>query len=360
MHSIAAASWHSNTEDAISILQQSVDSGRVRAASLFVQSGNTQISRVFGEATSANASFLLGSISKPIAITALMTLFDQGLFSLDDRVQKYLSEFRGDMREQVTIRHLLTHTAGLPDQLPRNAELRSQHAPLSAFVEDALKVPLYFSPGTQYEYSSMAILLAAEIAQRLSGKDIKQLVQDSVLTPLEMYDSALGIGMLAKEQMMQCQVEFGAVESGAGSADAKHWDWNSPYWRQLGAPWGGQHASAVDVGKFLNEFLHPSGKLFQHSVAEMMIRNHNHSGLETRGLGFDVGMEASCKGCSLQTFGHTGSTGTIAWADPKRDLICVVLTTLPARAELGDQHPRQRAAEAISLVSERRDDVFKR
>jgi len=348
MNSIAAASWRPNTEDAISILQQSVDRGQVLAASLFVQSGSTQTSRVFGKATSLNASFLLGSISKPIAITALMTLFDQGLFALDDRVQEYLPEFCDGMRDRVTIRHLLTHTSGLPDQLPRNAELRAQHAPLSAFVEDALQVPLHFSPGTQYEYSSMAILLAAEIAQRLSGKDIKQLVQDSVLTPLEMRDSALGVGMLAEEQMMPCQVEFGAIESGAGSADAKHWDWNSTYWRQLGAPWGGQHASAVDVGKFLNEFLHPSGKLFQHKVAEMMIQNHNPKDMETRGLGFDVGMESSCKGCSPQTFGHTGSTGTIAWADPQRDLICVVLTSLPARAELGDQHPRQQAAEAIS------------
>jgi CubicO group peptidase (beta-lactamase class C family) len=88
--------------------------------------------------------------------------------------------------------------------------------------------------------------------------------------------------------------------------------------------------------------------LFQHKVAEMMIQNHNPKDMETRGLGFDVGMESSCKGCSPQTFGHTGSTGTIAWADPQRDLICVVLTSLPARAELGDQHPRQQAAEAIS------------
>ncbi len=166
------------------------------------------------------------------------------------------------MQRQVTVKHLLTHTSGLPDQLPQNAELRSKHAGLSEFVSGTLHVPLLFAPGTRYEYSSMAILLAAEMAQRLTGKEIRSLVAETVLEPLEMHDSALGIGRLQPNQMMQCQVEFGAVESGAGSADAKQWDWNSSYWRQLGAPWGGLHGSAEDIGKFLHEFLHPTESSF--------------------------------------------------------------------------------------------------
>jgi CubicO group peptidase (beta-lactamase class C family) len=348
MNPLVAAVRNTGFDEAASILEQSVARGQVRSASLFVQSGSEKWTRSFGDAKTPNASFLLGSISKPIAVAALMTLFDKGMFGLDELAQKYLPEFKGSWRDKVTIRHLLTHTSGLPDQLPQNAELRSKHATLAEFMNAAHQVPLHFEPGTQYEYSSMAILLAAEIAQRLSGMDIKQLVQQSVLDPLGMRDSALGIGTLPPEQRMQCQVEFGAVESGAGSADSKHWDWNSLFWRQLGAPWGGQHASASDVGKFLHEFLHPTGKLFKPEVANQMVRNHNAAGLESRGLGFDVGMESSCSGCSLSTFGHTGSTGTIAWADPERDLICVVLTSLPARGMPEGKHPRQLASNCVS------------
>ena len=65
---------------------------------------------------------------------------------------------------------------------------------------------------------------------------------------------------------------------------------------------------------------------------------------ESRGLGFDVGLESVCAGCGPSTFGHTGSTGTLAWADPSRDLVCVVLTTLPAGALPTVQHPRQLAS----------------
>ena len=332
---------------ATELLQKSVASGQVRAVSLFVQQGTEKFSRAFGDAHDTSASFLLGSISKPIALTALMAQYDKGLFQLEDPVQKHLPEFRGDGREKVTISHLLTHVSGLPDQLANNAALRARHATLTDFVAGAMREPLHFEPGTEYEYSSMGILLAAEIAQRLSGVEIRQLVHDTVLKPLGMTNSALGVGNLKPEQMMQCQTEFGAAESGAGSPDAKNWDWNSSFWRQLGAPWGGAQASAEDVGKFLQEFLHPSGKLFGTDTAKLMIRNHNPKGLESRGLAFDVGMESTCRRCSSQTFGHTGSTGTIAWADPERDLICVVLTTLPARALPAGEHPRQTASDAI-------------
>lgn len=348
MSPVFAAVRDERFDKAVGILGQSVASGQVRAASIYVKSGEMQMSRSFGEATTPAAAFLLGSISKPIAMTALMTLYDKGKFGLDDLARTYIPEFQGEARARVTMRHLLTHTSGLPDQLPQNAELRSKHATLAEFVDGAIRVPLHFEPGTRYEYSSMAILLAAEIAQRLSGVEIKSFVDQSVLQPLGMQHSALGVGQLQPDQMMQCQVEFGAVESGGGSADSKNWDWNSSFWRQLGAPWGGLQASASDVGKFLQEFLHPTGKLFKPEVARLMIRNHNPAGMESRGLGFDVGMESACPGCAISTFGHTGSTGTIAWADPTRDLICVVLTTLPGRALPAEKHPRQLASDCIA------------
>ena len=67
--------------------------------------------RAFGKAASADAMFLLGSISKPICVTALMTLFDRGEFKLDDPLKKFIPQFAGDRRDQVTMQHLLTHVS---------------------------------------------------------------------------------------------------------------------------------------------------------------------------------------------------------------------------------------------------------
>jgi CubicO group peptidase (beta-lactamase class C family) len=82
-----------------------------------------------------------------------------------------------------------------------------------------------------------------------------------------------------------------------------------------------------------------------------MIKNHSSPGLTPRGLGFNVGKESGSPGCSAQTFGHTGSTGTLCWADPESDITCVVLTSLPARAV--HPHPRELAAERVAAGARR-------
>jgi CubicO group peptidase (beta-lactamase class C family) len=161
-----------------------------------------------------------------------------------------------------------------------------------------------------------------------------------------MEHSAQGLGRFKIEDFVSVQTERAAPESGGGDPNAKEWDWNSPYWRKLGAPWGGTHASAADIAKFLGEFLNPKGTCVKATTAKLMITNHNPTGVTPRGLGLDVGLHAGSKGCSEKSFGHTGSTGTIAWADPATDAICVVLTSLPAQAV--QPHPRDLAAAAVA------------
>ena len=82
-----------------------------------------------------------------------------------------------------------------------------------------------------------------------------------------------------------------------------------------------------------------------------MVENHNPEGLTPRGLGFAVGKGAGSVGCSDRTFGHTGSTGTLCWADPASETICVVLTSLPRRAV--QPHPRELAAERVAAAARR-------
>src|SRR5207248_1686764 len=152
----------------------------------------------------------------PINVTAVMTLFDQGKFQLDDRVKKFLPAFTGNGRDEVTIRHLLTHVSGLPDQLATNNELRKRHAPLTDFAEHTLRTRLDFTPGARYQYSSMGILLAARVAELISGSDILTLVERQVFQPLSMKHSAQGLGRFKLEEMVACQMDGAAPESGGG------------------------------------------------------------------------------------------------------------------------------------------------
>jgi CubicO group peptidase (beta-lactamase class C family) len=195
----------------------------------------------------------------------------------------------------------------------------------------------------------MGILLAARIAEEISGTDILTLTDRAVFQPLGMKHSAQGLGRFKLEDMVACQMDGAAPESGAGDPKAKEWDWNSPYWRKLGAPWGGTHASAPDIGTFLDEFLGARGKAVKPETARLMVANQNPKGLTPRGLGLVVGKGAGSAGCSEKTFGHTGSTGTLCWADPATETICVVLTSLPRRG--AERHPRDLAGERVAAAA---------
>src|SRR5438093_4827374 len=151
-----AALRRERLDEAVEALARATREGQVAAAVLHVVQRETSFTRSFGKARSDDAMFLLGSISKPISVTALMTLFDRGEFKLGDPLKKFIPQFAGDRRDQVTMQHLLTHVSGLPDQLAENKELRSKHASLSEFVAHAIPAQLHFVPGSRYQYSSMA------------------------------------------------------------------------------------------------------------------------------------------------------------------------------------------------------------
>jgi CubicO group peptidase (beta-lactamase class C family) len=316
-------------DKAASLIGRAVEGGSVRAATLCVRQGSFTFSRAFGQARTADAIFLIASITKPMTAAGVMILADRGRLSLDDPVHKFIPEFSEGDRKLVTMRHLLTHTSGLPDMLPENVELRQRHAPLQDFVAGAIRTPLLFKPGSQVRYQSMGILLAAEVARRITGEPFPQFLATELFTPLGMSRTALGLGQITLEGTAQCQVESAPALYGGGSVWAKSWDWNSPYWRNLAAPWGGAHSTGPDIARFLQYFLAPDGRVLRKGTAAAMISNQTPGLNEARGIGFVVKAGSFGRACSPRTFGHSGATGTIAWADPATGLICVVLTTLP-------------------------------
>jgi CubicO group peptidase (beta-lactamase class C family) len=304
-------------DKAVAVLQSVTASGELRSASLYVNRRGRITRQGFG--ATPDTVFLLASITKPMTAAAVMKLVDDGAITLQDKVSRHIPEFTGGERDLVTVRHLLTHTSGLPDMLPENEELRKRHAPLKEFVAGTCKTPLLFRPGTQVRYQSMGILLAAEIAERITGKPFREFLRQAVFAPLALKATSLGLGGRRIPDTAQCQV--------TGDLD---WNWNSPYWRDLGAPWGGAHSTAPEVGKFLEYFLDPNDRVLKPATAASMIVNQNQGLQEPRGFGFMVKPGSFGKTCSPLTFGHYGSTGTVAWADPKSETVCVLLTTKPA------------------------------
>jgi CubicO group peptidase (beta-lactamase class C family) len=275
--------------------------------------------------------YILASISKPIAVTGLMLLVERGDVVLSDRVQRYLPEFEGEHKEKARVWHLLSHSSGLPDQLPNNTELRRAHAPLSQFVAGALKTPLLYEPGKGFGYQSMGTLLAGEIVERVTGQRLRNFLRDEIFKPLGMTRTTLGLGELKVEQTA-------IYQTGPETDDLRSWGPNTRYWRDIGHPWGGMHSTAGDLAILLQAFLdggaYGSTRVLSPTTVAAMTRDHNGGLGAPWGLGWalrdslvwnhfgDLG--------SVRTFGHVGATGTVAWVDPERQLLCALLTTRSA------------------------------
>lgn len=308
-----------------------------RHASVVLHQGFGKLNRRPGApATRPDTLYIVASISKPVSVCGLMLLVDEGRVALADRVQRYLPEFQGRLKERVLVSHLLSHTSGLPDMVPENTRLRRAHAPLSEFVAAALRTPLLFEPGTRFSYQSMGTLLAAEIAERVSGMRLRDLLRSRVFRPLGMQRTMLGLkGVKIKETAI--------FQENGDSEDSRRWGPNSPYWRTMGHPWGGLHATTGNLAALLQTFLnggrYGEARIFSPATTAAMTRDQNGDLGAPWGYGWalrdspvwnyfgDLG--------TAGTFGHVGITGTVAWADPGRQLICVLLSTRTAAHEDG-------------------------
>jgi CubicO group peptidase (beta-lactamase class C family) len=326
-------------ESAARILEAETASGTVLSAGLLVaRHGVIVLHRGYGRLwpgadsrpADAQTVFLIGSITKPMVIAALMKLVEQGRVVLGDPVQKYLPEFAGPERARVRIKDILAHTSGLPDQLPENEQLRIAHAPLAEFLKRVFTTPLLYAPGTSFSYQSMGILLASEIVERLTGKTIRDVLQEDFFGPLGMTDTTLGL----ERPLQETAFVQGKFYVGSDSDD-QHCGMNSPYWRATGNPWGGVHSTVNDVAIFVQMFLnggtYNGRQYFAPQTVAAMTTDQNHEQQAPWGLGWAVkrskvwnyfGAHASDR-----TFGHVGVQGNTAWADPQQGLVCVILTS---------------------------------
>jgi CubicO group peptidase (beta-lactamase class C family) len=110
-----------------------------------------------------DALFLIASITKPVTVTAVLMLVERGELTLEDRVAAIVPRFKGHGKEDIQVRHLMTHTSGLPDMLADNEKMRKAHQPFAAFVDAVCKERLLFPPGTKVSYQSMGTAMLGEI-----------------------------------------------------------------------------------------------------------------------------------------------------------------------------------------------------
>jgi CubicO group peptidase (beta-lactamase class C family) len=280
--------------------------------------------------------FLMASITKPIVYLAGMMLVERGKLNLNDPVVRYVPEFAANGKEGVLVSHLFTHTSGLPDMLPNNAELRRQHAPLERFLDRAVReTTLAFRPGTRLQYQSMGTAVTAEIIQRLSGKSITDFLRLEIFEPLALRSTALGSRGLDRERLVRVQIpDYQSPEFG----------WNSTYWQELGAPWGGLFSTPEDFAVLCQLMLSGGSwaglRLLSPAAAGMMTTNRLDDlpdlpepvrRTQPWGLGWRLNHPGTPETLSdllgRHVYGHTGATGTMVWMDPHTQGFCVLLTS---------------------------------
>jgi CubicO group peptidase (beta-lactamase class C family) len=278
--------------------------------------------------------FLIASLTKPVVCAGALLLLQEGAFVLDQPISLFIPEFVGGGKEKVLIRHLMTHTSGLCDQLPESPFLRGRHAPLREFVQATCRNELLFPPGTRVSYQSMGILLIGELVERLTGQRLRDYLHGKLLAPLGMRDTTLGMppsGMARAAYSLPPEIP-------PGSNDVFN-DWNTPYWRDAGAPWGGLHSTVEDLGRFLMHVLGECDGPLSPALRAAMISDQTallpgispeQKLIDRWGLGFRLRQAHYGDLVSRATFGHVGATGAVYWADPCSTLATVLLTNQPA------------------------------
>jgi beta-N-acetylhexosaminidase len=273
----------------------------------------------------------IASLTKVVVTTTLVAKLAEADFAvpldLDAKIERYLPEWASgpqpEWRHRVTVRHLLTHTSGLPPfkEYWRTSKSK-QDTLMKIFAE-----PLEYEPGTKEVYSDLGIILMAEIIERLTGRKLDDLATTFIFSPLGIKDSMYKppkklwpqIAPTEFDKNLRHRLVQGEVHDENAFA--------------IGGVSGhaGVFSTAPDLAAFcqmlLNGGVYAHQRILRRSTVAQFTTPQQLSG-GTRTLGWAVPTEGGSSGhyFSAHSFGHTGFTGTSIWIDPDRQLFVVLLT----------------------------------
>ena len=296
----------------------------------------------------------IASLTKVVVTTTLVEKLVEGDFpvplDLDAKIERYLPEWASgpqpEWRHMVTVRHLMTHTSGLPPFKEYWRTSKSKQDTLNKIFAE----PLEYEPGTKMEYSDLGIILMAEIIERLTGKPLNVLANENIFGPLGMSNSMY----LPPKKIWPtiAPTEFDKQYRHRQIQGEVH-DENAA---AIGGVSGhaGVFSTAPDLAAFCQMYL--NGGVYAHqrivrraTIAQFTAPQELAKG--TRTLGWAVPTPGGLSGHYFgpHSFGHTGFTGTSIWMDPDRQLFVVFLTNrvYPTRENQKIQDVRRKLHDAI-------------
>jgi uncharacterized protein YbbC (DUF1343 family)/CubicO group peptidase (beta-lactamase class C family) len=306
------------------------------------------------DAMTKDTIFDMASLTKVIATTtAVMQLYQQGRFRLNDPLSKYLPEFAGDGKKDITIRQIMTHYSGLPPDL----DLAYPWTGKQTAYDLAFAVKPDRPPGTAFRYSDINFIMMGALVERLSGMTLDTYTEKYVFAPMGM------------DHTRFLPPDSWRADIAPTQYDENHHMLqgvvNDPTSRRMGGVAGhaGLFSTASDLSIFAQNLLdllagRPSKFPLNRLTAEKMTTPQNPAtGVALRGLGWDIESPFSGNRGELfpvGSFGHTGWTGTDIWMDPWSDTYVIFLSnrnypdrrpnTIPLEAKLANA-----AAEALDI-----------
>lgn len=318
------------------------------------------------EPTTPDTIYDLASLTKPVATgTSIMKLVEQGKIRVSDKVSKYIPEWensdeetaakkkngKDDLptdRESITIRHLLTHTSGLPS-FERYYERYPEGDARKKIVSDIAKVKLRGPVGGQFIYSDLGFIVLGDIVERVSGMPLDEFAEENIFQPLGMTDT--GFNPPADKLVRVAPTEWRVDKADDGTTHAtmirgKVHDGNAFVQNGVSGH-AGLFGTAHDLALFCKMMLlegraNVGTVLSPVTIATM---TSNQARLKDdgpqRGLSWDVASPyIGQRGDLFQSgYGHTGFTGTSIWVVPDEKLAIIVLSNRVHPDGNGDSGP---------------------
>jgi uncharacterized protein YbbC (DUF1343 family)/CubicO group peptidase (beta-lactamase class C family) len=272
------------------------------------------------EAMTLDTVFDCASLTKVVATTmAVMQLWEQGKFRMADPAAKYIPEFAQNGKQDITIRQLLVHYSGLPEDLDLTKKWEGKDAAYRMAFEIAPERPA----GSAFLYSDVNFIVLGALVERVSGEPLDEYAAKHIFTPLGMKETRFLPPALLRSRVAPTEDEEHRPLRGVV---------HDPTARRMGGVAGhaGIFSTADDLAIFAQALLDGGrGVLTSATIAKMTAPQQPATGTTLRGFGWDIDSPFSTNRGELLpigSFGHTGFTGTSLWIDPSTKTYIVLLT----------------------------------